>query len=50
MRQLLETSNLTEIPNAFGSATYTPVNTSGNSLEIKKTIDIKNFLNMADKN
>lgn len=36
--------SLTEIPSAFGSSSYTPTKTSGNTIELKSTIDIKNYL------
>lgn len=37
---------LQEIPNAFGSDTYTPSNTSGSSSVLKDTIDIGSSLNV----
>lgn len=40
----MESYNLYEIQNAFGEKTYTPQNTSGTSIEIRNTIDIKNFV------
>ena len=36
-------SSLSEIPNAFGTS-YTPSNTSGDSIVSKESIDIKNYL------
>ena len=39
----------TEISNAFGASTYTPSNTSGNSIVKKETIDISSSLNSAGK-
>lgn len=36
--------SLSEISNAFGSTTYTPTNTSGSSVVVKKSIDIKDYL------
>ncbi len=35
---------LSEITNAFGNVTYTPTNTTGNGIEIKNSINIKDFL------
>ena len=43
-RATIEASSLIEIPNAFGGSTYTPSNTSGNTVTIKESIDIKNYL------
>lgn len=39
----------TEISNAFGASTYTPSNTSGNSIEKKETVDISSSINSAGK-
>lgn len=41
----MESYNLYEIQNAFGEETYTPINTSGTSIETRNTIDIKDFIN-----
>jgi hypothetical protein len=38
---ILNVSDMTEITNAFGSSTYTPLVTSGSNIETKDTIDIK---------
>lgn len=40
------TMSLLEITNAFGASSYTPNNTSGNSIESKQSINIKDYLNV----
>jgi len=41
----LSSSYLTEISGAFGTDSYTPSNTSDNTIETKSTINLKNYIN-----
>lgn len=45
----LDSSNLIEIVNAFGSSSYTPDNQESNNIVSKKTIDLKEFINESGK-
>lgn len=40
----MDSGELQEVVNAFGENSYTPSNTSGTSVEIKSTIDIKDYI------
>lgn len=48
-RYEINQSDLEEIPNAFGSASYTPANINDTSITRKDSINIKNYLNKTGK-
>ena len=48
-RSEISKSDLEEIPNAFGSTSYTPSNTNDTSIIMKDSINIKNYLNKTGK-
>ena len=48
-RWKINSSNLTEIPNAFGATSYSFTNTQNVTIERKDTINLKNYLNSSGK-